>query len=109
MNFQRFPGAQYANIFSYRRSGNLEGYAELDEQTLGLVADVPGYCGYESVDNGQGRSIFISYWESLEAIDLWRSNATHQEAKSRGKQWYSAYHSMLVKIETQTEHNTEEL
>ncbi|MEY2963666.1 MAG: hypothetical protein RL754_927 [Bacteroidota bacterium] len=105
----RFPGAQYANIFSYRRSEDLEGYAELDEQTLQLVGEVPGYCGYESVDDGAGRSIFISYWESREAIDQWRENSVHKAAKSQGKRWYEAYHSLLVKIEYQNEHNTEEL
>lgn len=105
----RFPNAQYANIFSYRRSDDLEGYAALDEQTLHLVGEVPGYCGFESVDNGSGRSIFISYWESLEAVDAWRNNAVHREAKGHGKQWYAAYHSMLVRIEHQSEHNTENL
>ena len=62
MNFERFPGAQYANIFSYLPSDDREGYAELDEETLQLVGDVPGYVGYESVKNAEGRSIFISYW-----------------------------------------------
>ena len=37
MNFERFPGAQYANIFSYLPSDDREGYAELDEETLHLV------------------------------------------------------------------------
>ena len=45
MNFERFPGAQYANIFSYLPSDDREGYAELDEETLHLVGDVPGYAG----------------------------------------------------------------
>ena len=31
MHFERFPGAQYANIFSYLPSNDREGYAELDE------------------------------------------------------------------------------
>ena len=44
MNFERFPGAQYANIFSYLPSDDRDGYAELDEETLHLVGDVPG-CG----------------------------------------------------------------
>lgn len=109
MNFQRFPGAKYANIFSYRPSQEREGYEEMDEQTLRLVGDVPGYVGYENVKNAEGRSIFISYWESLEAVDQWRKNAQHSEAKSHGKDWYAAYHSMLVKIEYSSEYNTENI
>ena len=109
MNFQRFPGAKYANIFSYQPSDDRDGYEEMDEETLRLVGDVPGYVGYESVKNAEGRSIFISYWESLEAVDQWRKNTRHSEAKSHGKQWYAAYHSMLVKIEYSSEYNTENL
>jgi heme-degrading monooxygenase HmoA len=107
MNFKRFPKASYANIFSYRPSTDREGYAEMDELTLHLVGEIDGYCGYESVKNEEGRSIFISYWESLEAIDRWRLNVHHRAAKSHGTQWYSAYHSMLVKIEHSSEHNTQ--
>lgn len=102
----RFPGAKYANIFSYQRSKELDGYDEMGEETLQLVGDVPGYLGCESVDNGAGRTIFISYWESAEAVDVWRNNARHGAAKARGKQWYEAYHSMLVRIEYSSEHNT---
>ncbi len=107
MNHQRFPEAKYANIFSYKHADNLKGYAELDEATLRLVEGIPGYVGHESVKDSQGRSIFISYWTSLEAIELWRKNTTHQKAKDLGKSWYTAYHSMLVKIESSSEHNTE--
>ena len=107
MNQERFPGAVYANIFSYKQSENLDGYATLDEETLGLVGSVPGYVGYENVKDQNGRSIFISYWESMEAVNEWRQNSRHQFAKSKGKEWYSAYHSMLVKIEYSSEHNAQ--
>lgn len=106
MNYQRFPGAKYANIFSYLAGNQNEEYEELGEQTLGLVGDVPGYLGYESVKNDAGRTIFISYWESLEAVDQWRRNNTHAVAKSKGKDFYKAYHSMLTRIEYSSEHNT---
>ena len=66
MNFERFPGAQYANIFSYLPSDDREGYAELDEETLQLVADVPGYVGYESVKNSVGRSRLVKIEYSSE-------------------------------------------
>ena len=66
MNFERFPGAQYANIFSYLPSDGLKGYAELDEETLKLVGDVPGYVGYESVKNSVGRSMLVKIEYSSE-------------------------------------------
>jgi len=109
MNHQRFPGAKYANIFSYLSGNQSEEYLELDEHTLELVGGVPGYLGYESVKNDQGRTIFISYWESLEAVNQWRVNSTHAKAKSMGKDFYRAYHSMLVQIEYSSEYNTQRL
>ena len=84
MNFERFPGAQYANIFSYLPSDDREGYAELDEETLHLVGDVPGYVGYESVKNAEGRSIFISYWQSMEAVNEWRRMPVIKSLRATG-------------------------
>ena len=66
MNFERFPGTQYANIFSYLPSDDHKGYAELDEETLQLVADFPGYVGYESVKNSVGRSMLVKIEYSSE-------------------------------------------
>ena len=66
MNFERFSSVQYANIFSYLPSDGLKGYAELDEETLKLVGDVPGYVGYESVKNSVGRSMLVKIEYSSE-------------------------------------------
>ena len=107
MNHKRFPGAKYANIFSYLKSDNYEGYKEMDEETLSLVGHIQGYLGYESVTNNDGRTIFISYWNSLKAINEWRINSRHKAAKNHGKRWYAAYHSVLVKIESSSEFNSD--
>ena len=87
MNHNRFPGAKYANIFSYKRTTISDGYEDIDEQTLLLVKEIPGYLGYENIKDGSGRSIFISYWDSKKAIDLWRKNAVHKMAKDKSKTW----------------------
>ncbi|MBT3646784.1 MAG: antibiotic biosynthesis monooxygenase [Flavobacteriales bacterium] len=90
----------YANIFSYLIGEDRDGYDEMDELTLRLVAGFDGYLGYES-SNADGRGLFISYWRDLEAMDNWRRNATHAQAKSEGKKrWYQYYHSKVVKIES---------
>jgi heme-degrading monooxygenase HmoA len=91
------PG--YAVIFSYTYGEDLEGYAEMDALTLELARQVPGYLGYESAKQAD-RSIFISYWESMAAIDIWRHNAVHLQAKAQGTRWYAWYNSMICKVET---------
>ena len=40
MNHNRFPGAKYANIFSYKRTTISDGYEDIDEQTLLLVKEI---------------------------------------------------------------------
>lgn len=96
----------YANIFSYVPSTDREGYTEMDEATLLEVQEIDGFLGYE-VTGTQTRRIFISYWRDMEAINDWRNNTTHKKAKSHGKQWYAAYHSLLVKVERHSLWNPE--
>ena len=59
------------------------------------------------IKDQNGRTIFISYWNSLKAINEWRINSRHKTAKSQGKRWYSAYQSVLVKIESYSEFNSD--
>lgn len=89
----------YAVIFASSKSDDLEGYAEMDELTLKLAQEQPGFLGYESAgDNSKG--IFISYWESKEAIEHWRKNATHMMAKSNAMKWYKRYLSQVCHVES---------
>ncbi len=89
----------YAVIFSSIKNDEKEGYAEMDEITMKLAAEQPGYMGYESVTN-LNKTIFISYWETKEAIENWRKNVTHQLAKSQAKKWYKRYLSQICLVES---------
>lgn len=93
----------YAVIFSSTKSEQLEGYSEMDELTMKLAQDQEGFIGYESVSTGN-KGIFISYWESKEAIDVWRKNVTHQMAKAEAGRWYSRYLSQICKVESSRLH-----
>lgn len=88
----------YAVIFSSTKSDNLEGYKEMDEETMNLAQEQSGFLGYESVNNGN-TGIFISYWESMDAINGWRQNSTHLLAKAKAEQWYKRYLSQICKVE----------
>ena len=46
-----------------------------------LAKQQPGFLGVESARDHSGLGITISYWESLEAIENWKQNALHKEAK----------------------------
>ncbi len=92
----------YAVIFASTKEEQREGYAEMDELTLKLAAEQPGYLGYESVNNGN-TGIFISYWENKESIEKWRINTTHKMAKDQAKAWYKRYLSQICLVESSHE------
>lgn len=88
----------YAVIFSYTRGSDLEGFEAMDELTLQLANEIDGFLGYESVGN-ETNGIFISYWESEDAIAEWRKHATHQEAIGEGiARWYDRYLSQVCHV-----------
>ena len=89
----------YAVIFISERSENLDGYAEMDELTIDLAQKVKGFIGFENIKTGN-KGIFISYWESMEAINEWRTNDVHLKAKEKGvSQWYNSVISQVCKVE----------
>jgi heme-degrading monooxygenase HmoA len=95
-----FPAPPYyAVIFVSTRSSNQDGYAAMDEATIEKVKQLDGFLGYENIANGN-ESIFISYWQSMEAIDKWRNDQLHKEAKQQGQQvWYDRFLSQICKVE----------
>lgn len=88
----------YAVIFSSTKSDDLDGYEEMDRLTMALAQKQEGFLGYESCNN-DNRSIFISYWQSLEHINTWRHHMTHIQAKSNAEKWYKRYLSQICKVE----------
>jgi heme-degrading monooxygenase HmoA len=88
----------YAVIFVNTKSDDLDGYAEMDKITLELAQQQKGFLGYENVANGN-QSIFISYWENMQAIDNWRKNSIHLAAKASANKWYNRYLSQICKVE----------
>ena len=97
----------YAVIFSSTKSSDLEGYHEMDEKTMHLAQQQPGFLSYESV-NFNNKGIFISYWQSKEDITNWRKNATHLMAKDQAKRWYKRYLSQICLVESSHEFNSEQ-
>lgn len=68
------------------------------DRMVELAAGQPGFLGVESAREGIG--ITVSYWESLEAIRLWKANTEHLAAQELGrKQWYTAYKTRICLVE----------
>ncbi|MEU3744811.1 MULTISPECIES: antibiotic biosynthesis monooxygenase family protein [Streptomyces] len=90
----------YNVVFTSLRPEGLEGYAETSDRMEELVKEIPGYLGAESARNPGGIGITVAYFRDLEAIDAWRLNSEHQDAKARGReQWYDSYSIHIGKVE----------
>lgn len=92
----------YAVIFTNTRSNLEAGYTEMAGKMEELASKQPGYLGFESARQELG--ISISYWESLEAIALWKANTDHLLAQKAGKEsWYKWYKVRICRVEREYE------
>lgn len=71
----------YAVIFTSNLSNDTTDYSTVAETMEELAKQQPGFLGVESARGNSGLGITISYWESLEAIENWKKNTLHKEAK----------------------------
>ena len=80
----------YAVIFTSTRTEVEAGYAEMAIKMVELAKAQPGFMGVESARNEIG--ITVSYWDSLDAIQKWKTNMEHLEAQENGRTtWYKNY------------------
>lgn len=88
----------YAVIFTSIQTEKTEGYSEMAEQMENLAKDQKGFIGIDSARDALG--ITVSYWESLEAIQLWKQHTDHLVAQKKGIQnWYAYYNVKICKVE----------
>ena len=93
--------ARYAAIFVSRRSPteDLE-YSKTAARMEKLARLQPGFVHMESVREGEGLGITVSFWESEEAIRNWAANEEHLVAQKKGKdRWYDWYHLSIARVD----------
>ncbi|AXT18724.1 antibiotic biosynthesis monooxygenase [Flavobacteriaceae bacterium AU392] len=94
----------YAVIFTSTLTEKENGYNKMAELMETLAKQQKGFLGVDSARETVG--ITVSYWESLEAIQLWKQNADHLVAQQKGiSDWYSWYHIRVCKVEREYEFN----
>ena len=90
----------YAVIFTSQRTEGDAGYGHMADRMVALASEQPGFLGVESVRDGNGLGITVSYWESEEAIRAWKANSDHKLAQETGKKrWYADYVIRIAKVE----------
>ncbi|MEV8586969.1 antibiotic biosynthesis monooxygenase [Streptomyces sp. NPDC051180] len=90
----------YTAVFTAVRPDSPEGYAETADRMKERVESMPGFLGYESARTPGGIGITVAYFRDLEALDAWRLDSAHQEAKAYGREhWYDSYSVHIGKVE----------
>lgn len=90
----------YAVIFTSIRTPGDDGYDEMADEMVELAQQQPGFLGVESVRDGDGVGITVSYWNSEESIRAWRENGRHRVAQRLGhEQWYESFTTRVCRVE----------
>lgn len=95
------PPPYWVVIFTAVFSGRAaEEYAETSARMVALMQESPGFLGYETAQGEGGGEITVCYWDSEEAVRIWRQNAEHLAAQKRGREaFYSAYHIRVARVD----------
>ena len=91
----------YAVIFtSKRQDENSELYYQHNDSLVEHIKIIPGYLRHHSVRHPETREgITIAYFDSLDAIDLWRKDEEHMEAKSMAQShFYEDYNLEITEV-----------
>jgi heme-degrading monooxygenase HmoA len=89
----------YAVIFTSVRTTGENNYSEIAAQMAELSAEQDGFLGMEHAA-GDGLSITVCYWNSLDAIAVWRENSAHKLAQQKGyEEFYEAFTTRICKVE----------
>lgn len=91
----------YVVISSTIYNGNeKERYETLAAEMGAIVDKLPGYLGlevaFDTLADGRLHTLAAMYWDSLEAIQAWRDDPQHIEAKKLGKSLWYPEHNMRV-------------
>ncbi|MDO8378208.1 antibiotic biosynthesis monooxygenase [Phenylobacterium sp.] len=76
-----------------------QAYFSLGARLYRKAQEIPGFLGLEAFFEG-GASIAVSYWASLEAIELWRNHPLHGQAKHLAKSaWFGPTITRIARVE----------
>ena len=64
-----------------------------------LASRQPGYLGIDSVRDGTGKGITVSYWADEDSARAWKAVAEHVEAQEQGRsRWYAQYQVVVAEV-----------
>ena len=88
----------YAVIFaSKRQDANQDSYYQHNDELVEKIKSLDGYRSHKSIRHPETREgVTIAYFDSLEAIDNWRKDERHMEAKKLAKSDFYENYSLEI-------------
>ena len=88
----------FAVIFRAEIARLDEEYSLMAARMQKLALEEYGCLEFTAVTEGTSE-IAISYWDSMDQIQAWKTNAEHLLAQAKGRsQWYSSYRVQVVDV-----------
>ncbi len=88
----------YAVIFTAVMTADRDGYEETAQRMAALAQQQPGHIGGHHALEGN-RELTISYWQSLAAVQAWKTHPQHRAAQELGRaKWYADYQVRTVRL-----------
>ncbi|MFE9631593.1 antibiotic biosynthesis monooxygenase family protein [Streptomyces sp. NPDC006463] len=97
---QAFEPPYVMAVFTNVRSADDSGYPETLTRMQEIVAENPGFLGYESARTPGGLGITVAYFRDHESLAAWRGDLEHQAAMKQGRaDWYESYTLHVATVE----------
>ena len=94
------PVGAIAVIFvALRTDADEGGYGEAAGRMVALAEAQPGYLGIDSVRDGDGLGITVSWWADEASARAWKANAEHAAVREMGRErWYTHYRLIVANV-----------
>lgn len=74
-------------------------FHELNDAIQAVADDMAGYLGKRTWHDPESDEVLVVYyWESLDALDAFGTEAVHERAKQRWTDWYDAYEVTVTEV-----------
>ncbi|GAA0513963.1 protein of unknown function [Halorubrum aquaticum] len=74
-------------------------FHELNDAIQAVAEETDGYLDKRTWhDPESGAVLVVYYWESLDALESFGADSTHERAKKRWTEWYDAYEVVVTEV-----------
>jgi len=82
-----------------REDVDVEEYGAAFERMMALVAEVPGFVGFEGFTGEDGSELALARFETTDSIAAWRDHPEHVAIRQRGRdEFFESYNITIATV-----------